>query len=112
MNKKPIQKKKQKEKKCRCKKCISFRKSHDFEYLEIYGLYYHLALYIYPRLEGLRDNTFSHPIGLTLRKWKSILNKMIFAFKIITKDTPNAKDYKKVDEGLKLFSNYFTNLWI
>lgn len=100
-------------KKCRCKKCISFRKKYSFEYLDIYGFYYHLAFYIYPRLEAFKDNTFSYPCGISSKKWNNILNKMIFAFKTIAKDD-NIKniDYKKIEEGLKLFSKYFRDLWI
>jgi hypothetical protein len=101
-----------KEKKCRCKKCISFRKEHDIEWLDIYGLYYHLSKHIYPRLKLFRDNTFSYPMGLTLKKWKIILNKMIFAFKAIAKDDRKEEEYKKIEEGLKLFAKYFTDLWV
>ena len=104
---------KQKKKKCRCKKCISFRKDHDYEYLDIYGLYYYLSGEIYPRLEGFRDNTFSNPIGINSKKWTVILNKMIYSFKTITNsDTIDNKKRKKIDEGLKLFSEYFQDLWI
>ena len=106
------QKNKSKEKKCRCKKCIAFRKEHDFEYLDIFGFYHHLSEYIYPRLEAFKDNTFSYPMGLSLKKWKAILNKMIFAFKTISKDKRNPKEYKRIKEGLDLFSEYFNDLWI
>ena len=82
MNKKSIQK----EKKCRCKKCISFRKEYPFDFLDIYGLHYHLSRYIYPRLEAFRDHTYSNPIGLSSKKWTKTINKMIFAFKLTAQD--------------------------
>jgi len=98
---------------CNCKKCKNFRKKYPFEYLDIYGLYYSLSKYIYPRLEAFRDNTYSNPIGLGSEKWDIILNKMIFAFKTLANDgIPKDKNRKKVEEGLKLFSKYFRHLWI
>lgn len=103
-----------KKKKCRCKKCISFRKDHDFEWLDIYGLYYHLSEYIYPKLEAFRDNTYSNPICLGSKKWTNILNKMIFAFKTLADDDIIIEDkqQKKIEEGLELFAKYFRHLWI
>lgn len=101
-----------KNKKCRCKKCIAFRKNNDFEYLDVFGLYHHLAEDIYPKLEAFRNDTYSYPHELTLRKWKVILNKMIFAFKTISKGERKSKNYKRIKEGLDLFSEYFCDLWI
>ncbi len=100
--------------KCRCKKCVSFRKEYPFEYLDIFGFYSHLSDYLYPRLEAFRDNTFSYPMGLTLKKWKVIINKMIFSFKNISNDkiTTNKKEQKRIREGLDLFSEYFHDLWM
>ncbi len=51
-------------------------------------------------------------MGLTLKKWKVILNKILFAFKTIAKDERDPKDYKKIKEGLDLFSEYFYDLWM
>lgn len=103
-----------KEKKCGCENCACFAKKYPFEYLEIFGLYQNLAEYIYPRLEAFRDNSYSNPSDMTMRKWKSNLNKMIYAFKTMSKDDiiTEKKKWKKIEEGLKLFSEYFHDLWI
>ena len=71
------------------------------------------------------------PIKKADKKWHKILKKMIWSFDEIAKDHPNSfcskfdefektEDYReaedryneKVDEGLKLFAEYFQSLWI
>ena len=44
---------------------------------------------------------------------KYIINKMIYAFNILSStDSHEDEDYKKeIDEGLRLFGKYFRNLW-
>ncbi len=103
-----------KKKKCNCKRCVSFRKDYAFEWLDIYGLYYSLSKDIFPKLEAFRDNTYSNPGGMSSKEWTKILNKMIFAFKTLAKDDIIIEDKKrdKIEEGLKLFGEYFRDLWI
>jgi len=99
-------------KKCTCKNCNDFRKDYPFEFLHIYGLYYTIAKYIYPRLQAFKDCTYSAPMGMGAEKWKQTLDKMIFAFQTIAMDGDDIESNKKVEQGLKLFSKYFRDLWI
>ena len=99
-------------KKCRCKKCVEFRKNHSYEYLEIYGLYHTIAQFLLSRLKGFKKYTFSNPCNLTMKQWHKILDKMIFAFNAIAKDNRNKKNWDRVKEGLDLFNKYYFDLWI
>jgi len=103
-----------KKKKCRCKKCVAFRKEYDFEYLDIFGLYHTISEFLVPRLEAFKNNSYSYPIGLTPKKWKIVLNKIIFSFKAINRDdiSYEIKHKEKISEGINLFAEHFLNLWI
>ena len=103
---------KMKKKKCRCKTCVAFRKEHDFEFLDIYGLYYTIAKFLVPRLTAFKKATYSFPVDLTFKQWKGILNKMIFAFDKIAKENRDDKYSEKIAEGLELYSKYFYDLLI
>ena len=84
----------------------------------LWGLSYHLAKYILPRLQAFRKlNKAGIPTGLKdIEEWNGLLDKMIFAFKFIKEDEEKVFSYKKSDfikvkRGLNLFAKYFTNLW-
>lgn len=55
---------------------------------EFFNLDYSLSLYIYSHLCYFRDNCLNgHPSFMTFEQWKSIIDKMIEAFKLqITTD--------------------------
>ena len=101
-------------KNCNCEKCKSFRKTHDFEFLDIYGLSTTIAEFLVPRLKAFGEETFSHPTGMTLKEWKSIVNEMTIAFEILAKDDIILEEdiNKKIEKGLSLFAKYFHDLWI
>lgn len=105
---------KKRNEKCRCKKCVQFRKEHTFEYLDIFGFYLIIAEFLVPRLKAFKKYNFSYPMGLTKKKWNTILNKIILAFEIIIKDDVvyESKKVAKIEEGLKLFAEYYRDLWI
>ena len=78
------------------------------------------------------DKDFNEiPIEKAEKRWHKVLKKMIWSFDEIAKDHPNSfctkfneykkpEDFKKaadryderIDEGLKLFAEYFQSLWI
>ena len=96
---------------------------------EFFSLDYSLALYIYPRLCKFRDEYASFTVpGRFLydldgnrksdeegiKEWQDTLNKMILAFKYIIKK-PEDMEYPEIsltiEEGLKLFAEYYQCLW-
>lgn len=84
-----------------------------------------LSLYIYSQLCYFRENCLvGHPSYMTFDEWKSIIDKMIEAFKlmIIADESYNLisskemKNYsknrrKKINYGLRLFIKYYNHLW-
>lgn len=97
---------------------------------EFFSLDYSLALYIYPRLCYFKDHyaTIATPgcfcyerDGITERKngnqeWIKTIEKMILAFKLIIKKPDNWIENSKeisdnIEEGLKLFAEYYSCLW-
>ena len=91
-----------------------------------------MALYIYPRLCRFREK-YAHygvpgclcydeegnhiDIDEASKNWMAILDKMILAFKYIINE-PDWKDIEecrainaKIEEGLKLFAEYYCSLW-
>ena len=106
--------------------------SEGFCGYEFFSLDYSMALYIYPRLCKFRED-YAHygtpgclcydendkqlPHEESSRRWMEILDKMILAFRYIIKE-PEWKDIEecrainaKIEEGLKLFAEYYCSLW-
>lgn len=78
------------------------------------------AEYILPRLKYFRKNSCGYPAKFSSKKeWEEILDKMIFAFELTIKNKDlyeiiqdsDTETIKKGSEGLKLFGEYFWNLW-
>lgn len=123
------------QKKKRRKKAQKFYKKYGFRYEECWNLDHTLATYILPRLAYMKDNYTSYPGDLAeynefeeLIKegydvWQEYLSKMILAFDhIIDEDLDNdpsivdnkeewEKWQKEKNEGLKLFGEWFEDLW-
>lgn len=83
---------------------------------EFFNLDYSLSLYIYSHLCYFRDNCLNgHPSSMTFEQWKSIIDKMIEAFKLqITTDNEwnvSKNKRKKINYGMKLFIKYYNHLW-
>jgi hypothetical protein len=88
------------------------RLSRGFDDSEWYNLNYTIASFIRPRLCAFKENTISYPIGLTPERWKRILNQMIKAFSLVEDDTVESKRQQNtVRVGLRLFSQFFLDLW-
>lgn len=106
-------------------KANDFEKKYGFRYEETWNLDHSIACYILPRLAYLRSHTHSYPSGLVVwnedkteviidgyKAWLNILDKMIAAFEIVAlKDEPDWNDQAVIDEGLRLFAQYFRHLW-
>lgn len=68
-------------------------------------------------LTQLRDYGHGYPNGLTEKKWKAILTKMIEGFETVGEDTygfnnaTEKKNEKKFKEGMELYAQWYKNLW-
>jgi hypothetical protein len=61
-------------------------------------------------LKHLHDRSVGYPNGLTEKKWRMLLKKMMYAFEIDHLPYTKAQ-IKKSQLGLTLFAIYFHDLW-
>lgn len=87
----------------------------EFNDSDFYSLDYTLAYVIHPALVKFKEHKYrGYPHPLSEEEWEKILDKMILAFELIIKGTGWEIDRKKsyqVKEGLRLFGEWYTNLW-
>jgi hypothetical protein len=92
-------------------------KTKGFSDCETWELDFAIAAFVLPRLIHFRKKHNGYPHGLTPEKWIEILDKMIFAMGVIAlnKEESDIELWKlqnqKVQEGLRLFAEYFRALW-
>ena len=74
-----------------------------------------LAWWLVPRLKRFKELTNGYPGGLTEKKWDEILDKIICAFSLISKEQwdweTDKEKVRQVDEGLDLFRKWYFDLW-
>ena len=92
------------------------RLTRGFDDSETWSLDSSLATHILPRLKRFREYHRGYPMSMTAESWNAVLDKMIFAFEYhcdeerkYGRNAPG--EYEKVEEGLKLFAEYYGNLW-
>lgn len=106
---------------------LNFYLTNDFFFEECWNLDETLAALILPRLIHFRDNHCCAPSCLFeydefdhikeedgFKKWNEILDKMIWAFYLYISVDPlywTEEQKQQIDEGLKLFAEYFQSLW-
>jgi hypothetical protein len=92
---------------------------------ETWCLFATIAEFVLPRLQSFKDITICHPASMTEKEWKKRLDKMIFAFQWALADAEGTKAYyratedaeeqsknwKKYEEGMKIFCEDFMGLW-
>ena len=87
---------------------------------ELYDLNITLSKYILPRLKAYRKmDKIGYPFRFnSVDEWNKVLDKMILSFEFILKganysmSTDEFIEYsEKYEEGMKLFSEYFSCLW-
>jgi len=104
-------------KKCkkRFKKYRKHYKKHGWDPTETWNLDQTLANFVFPRLVYFRKNLHGYPGNLTKKEWKEILDKIIKSMKSASKGYEDVdydeKEWKRIQEGFKLFGKYFSNLW-
>jgi hypothetical protein len=93
-------------------------KETGFSHAETWGLNSVIAEFILPRLKRFKEVQNGYPSNLTEYQWNIILDKMIFAFDwaLTHEDKDRSEEefkdgFKKFDEGMKLFSENFMDLW-
>lgn len=79
----------------------------------VWNMNYDLAELNIKLLTKLRDTSSGYPPQLTEKKWKAILTKMIEGFQAFDDSyyLEDKKSEKKYKEGMKLYAEYFSNLW-
>lgn len=100
-------------------------KERGFSDTETWSLYSVLSEFILPRLKRFKEVTNGFPStgDMTMEKWYEILDKMIFSFEWALFEDEDADAYGKLSEeeikenwgkyaeGMKLFAEYFRDLW-
>ena len=92
-------------------------RTHEiFDDSELWSLDYTMACFILPRLKKLKENKNGYPSELdSAEAWAAIMQKMIDAFEAIVNDERYPagciKQKDTIESGLKLFAEYFQNLW-
>jgi len=102
----------------RYKKYVKQLKRDGFCDCETWCLSGAIAEFILPRLKRFKVVNNGFPGGLTEEKWDEIIDKMIFAFDYaltyedaLLNDDDSKIAFEKHQEGMKLFSEYFFDLW-
>lgn len=94
------------------------RITRGFDDSELWNLYVTIAKFISPRLkEFIRQTSKTQCVPCTFvsyDSWRSTLQKMDTAFEKVAgidEDEWGKEEWDEIEEGLKLFSEYFFNLW-
>lgn len=107
---------------------LNFYLTNDFFFEECWNLDATLSALILPRLIRFRDNHYGTPNCLFeydekgnilneeegCQKWEKILDKMIWAFYLYISVGSfywTEEQKQQINEGLKLFAEYFQSLW-
>lgn len=80
-----------------------------------------IAEFTIPRLKILKKHSISYPGNLKdSKEWKKVLKKMIWSFQYVLDDygfeyidnkEKSKRTYEKFKKGMKLFADYYSNLW-
>lgn len=80
-----------------------------------YDLDVSLGMIIYSHLRYFKDNClYSHPSGMTMEEWGSIIDQMIEAFRsLVVNDECKVSKRKAraIKKGMRLFIKYYGHLW-
>lgn len=88
-----------------------YRYKLGFNPEELWNLDQTIADFVLPRLYqfNLNKNGYPYPCE-SMDEWDAIIDKMILAFQLVKDHYPMERK-SEVDEGLKLFAEYFGALW-
>ena len=106
--------------------CFSLTKKHDkrepdfakqrltrgFDDSELWSLDHTIVNFILPRLKRFRENHCGFPFQFDCDdQWNNILDKIITALELYSKDDTNKDQDQQIEEGLDLLRKYFRTLW-
>lgn len=103
----------------RYKKYKNQLNKRSFSNTELWNLDFTIAAFVLPRLKEFRDNLMSYPsIFKNIEEWRAVLDKIIYSFEYTCFDLEfegteieQKENYKRYEDGLKLFGEYFSGLW-
>jgi len=88
------------------------RLARGFDDSETWSIFTDNSQWLVPRLERFIEIQNGHPGRISEKEWTEILNKILLAHKIIAQDDLiNSEEIKIVEEGLKLYAEWYLNLW-
>jgi len=87
------------------------RRTRGWDDSETWGLDTTIARFVAPRLKRFREIANGYPGELTEKKWDEMLAKMQLAFELIAADQIEDEDRPEIEEGLRLFAEWFRGLW-
>ncbi len=91
------------------------RKKWGFDDRDTWSLDLSIAKFALPRLKRFKEVTIGYPGCLkSMKEWHEILDKIIYAMEIRSDDekwNSADTDQQKVEEGCKLFGEWFSALW-
>jgi hypothetical protein len=96
------------------KKNKQFKKQlqkRGFDDTELWNLDTTIISFTLPRLKEFRKNIIGYPSQISEKKWKRILDNIIWSFEQYMKDDVLQEDYKKYIRGFKYFGKYLPNMW-
>lgn len=87
-----------------------------FDDSETWSLDCILAKHILPRLKRFKQVNIAYPTDLSFVQWNEYLDEMIYAFEYYASEKIyqfdfKPEEYQRVQQGLKLFSQYYGGLW-
>ena len=107
-----------------CFNDILFFIKNGYSISELWNLSYHISKMILPKLKAFRKYSGGTPGSLTIDEWHNILDEMIWTFEWEVSgksDNPDMSieeweniydaNWKRYNNGLKLFAEYFRELW-
>jgi len=99
-------------------RALKLKHKRGFSCCETYGLYWHLARYIYRGLKSFRadmEKYPSYPYEIGWEEWCATVDKMIDGFRLIEGTDSwfaTEEEHKKMKLALELFAKHFQDLWL
>lgn len=82
---------------------------------QLWNLDITICKFVLPRIKEFRKDVISYPSDITYEKWLAILDEMIYALDVYVNALwdikYNSKEWKRYENGMKLFHKYFDHLW-